>query len=92
MTTEAEMLEEFIALGTSDVFSDVALGSLERMDAFKVLSPRVADDAVVSLPLLVEFVDIGITTAVDPVEIVIALSALHQIAVSVGGGGEGARR
>ena len=50
MTTKAEELEQFVTLGATNVFLDMPLGGLEGMDAFKVLSPRVAVKGVVSLP------------------------------------------
>ena len=39
MTAEAEELEELVTLSASDVFREMALGSLIGMDTFKVLSP-----------------------------------------------------
>ena len=93
MATEAEELEEFVALGASDVFRDMSLRGLIRVNARKVLSPRVAQQTVVGLPLLSVLIHEGVTTTVDAIEVVVAVSALDEVAITVGsGGGEPRRR
>ncbi len=39
VTTEAEELEQLVALGTTDVICDMSLAGLEGMDTLEVLSP-----------------------------------------------------
>jgi hypothetical protein len=50
-----------------------------------------AIERVVGLPLLSELVGESITSAVDAVEVVIALGTLYEVAVAVGSGGESTR-
>ena len=54
----------------------------------EVLSPGVAVEGIVSKPLLAEFIGIGIATAVDAVEVMIAFGSLYEIDVTVGCGGD----
>ena len=87
VATEAEELEQLVALGAADVGADVALAGLESMNTLEVLSPGVADDAVVGLPLLSVLVAEGIAAAVDAIEVVVAVGGFQEVAVAVGGGG-----
>ena len=84
MTAKAEELEQFVALGATNVFLDMPLGGLEGMDAFKVLSPRMAVKGVVSLPWLSELIRKGIATTIDAVDIMIVLGTLDKVAIPVG--------
>ena len=67
VATEAEVLKQFIALGASDIFSNMPLTGLQRMDTFEILSPRMAMNGVISLPKLVVFIRKGITTTIDSI-------------------------
>ena len=77
MATKAEELEQFVALGTSDVVGDMTLRCLIGMHA-EVLSPRVAVERVVGLPLLTELVNVGIATTVDAIKILVAVGAFDE--------------
>ena len=67
MTTKAEELEQFVALGATNVIRDVSLRGLIGMNTLKVLTPRMADNRVISLPLLTELVNESIATTVNTV-------------------------
>ena len=67
VTAKAEELEELVALSATDVGGDMALGSLKSVDAWEVLTPRMANEAVISLPELAVLVFEGIATTVDAV-------------------------
>ena len=86
MATEAEILEQFIALRAADVCCDMALAGLQGIDALEVLSPGMAMQGVVSQPFLSEFILEGIASAVDAVEVVIVRCSLYEVYVPVGCG------
>ena len=88
VAAEPEELEELVALGASDVGGDVPLAGLQGVDAFEVLSPGVAVQGVVGLPLLSVLIGISIAAAVDTVEVLVAVGSLDEVAVAVGSGGE----
>ena len=69
VATEAEELEDFWVGSAVDGDGEMALAGLEGMYAGEVLPPRVAQEAVVGLPVVAVAVGVGIAAAVDAVEI-----------------------